>query len=336
MTAAAQIQTAQPRTSSQVVLITGATSGIGRTTALHLAARGYHVIATGRRTAELDRLRTETPAGARLDTLVLDVTSAASIAAAHAEVDRLTGGYGLDVLVNNAGFGVVGPLTEIADAELRRQYDTNVFGLMAVTRAFVPAMRARGRGRIVNVSSMGGKMTIPFMAAYNSTKYALESLSDGLRYELRAFGIDVVLIEPGVIHTGFADTAMAPVQQYDGSPYAGAIAKADVLRKRLESTGAQPVVVARAIHKAIRRRRPAARYVAPWYGSIFLGLLAITPTRVADAAFRRLSFLGAKHLRPDGTGATGATTTGATATATTTTTTAPAAQPAPAASATIN
>lgn len=278
------------------VLITGATAGIGRTTALHLAARGYHVIATGRRVSELESLRAEAPAGSRLDTAVLDVTSAESIARAVAEVDRLTAGHGVDVLVNNAGFGVIGPITEISDAELRRQYDTNVFGLMAVTRAFVPAMRARGRGRIVNVSSMGGKMTIPFMAAYNSTKYALESLSDGMRYELRAFGIDVVLIEPGVIATKFADTAMAPVARYQDTAYGAAIAKAEVLRGRLESTAAGPEVVARAIHKAIRRRRPAARYVAPWYGSLFLGLLAITPTRVADAMFRRLSFLGRGQL----------------------------------------
>lgn len=280
----------------QIVLITGATAGIGRTTALYLAARGYHVIATGRRVGELEALRAIAPAGSRLDTTVLDVTSAESIARAIVEVDRLTAGHGLDVLVNNAGFGVVGPITEIPDAELRRQYDTNVFGLMAVTRAFVPAMRDRGRGRIVNVSSLGGKMTIPFMAAYNSTKYALESLSDGLRYELSAFGIDVVLVEPGVISTKFAETAIAPVAQYQDSVYATAIAKADVLRGRMESTAAKPEVVARAIHKAIRRRRPAARYVAPWYGSIFLGLLAVTPTRLADVVFRRVSFLGKRQL----------------------------------------
>lgn len=277
------------------VLITGATAGIGRTTALHLAANGYHVIATGRRVAELESLRKE--AGDNLSTTVLDVTSAASIAAAVAEVERITSGHGLDVLVNNAGFGVIGPLTEIADSELRRQYDTNVFGLMAVTRAFVPAMRRRGRGRIVNVSSLGGKMTIPFMGAYNSTKYALESLSDALRYELRAFGIDVVLIEPGVIHTQFADTALTPVEQYKDTAYGPAIARADKLRQRMDATGVGPEVVARAIHKAIRRRRPAARYVAPWYGRILLGVLAVTPTRVQDAAFRRLSFLSPSQLR---------------------------------------
>ncbi len=120
--------------------------------------------------------------------------------------------------------------------------------------------------------------------------------SDGLRYELSAFGIDVVLIEPGVINTKFADTAMTPVSQYQHTVYGPAIAKADVLRGRMEATAAKPEVVARAIHKALRRKRPAARYVAPWYGSIFLGLLAVTPTRLADVVFRRVSFLGRGQL----------------------------------------
>ena len=280
-----------PAPAATHVLITGATAGIGRTTALELARLGYHVIATGRRTAELDKLRAEAPAGTRLDTAVLDVTSAESITKAMAEVDRLTGGHGLDVLVNNAGFGVMGPMSEISDAELRRQYDTNVFGLMAVTRAVLPAMRDRGRGRIINVSSMGGKITFPFMGAYNSTKYAVESMSDALRLELRPFGVDVVLIEPGVIRTSFADTAMGPVSQYAHGIYGPAVARADKLRARMESTAVGPEVIARAIHKAIRRRRPAARYVAPWFGSVVLGLLAVTPTRVQDYAMRRMGFL---------------------------------------------
>lgn len=284
-------------TATPTVLITGATAGIGRTTALHLARAGYHVIATGRRAAELDKLRAEAPAGTRLDTALLDVTSPASIAQAVTEVDRLTDGRGLDALVNNAGYGLVGPLTELADADLRHQYDTNVFGLMAVTRAFVPKMRERGRGRIVNVSSMGGKITFPFMGAYNSTKYAVESLSDALRYELRAFGIDVVLIEPGAIHTNFAETSMAPVARFEDTVYGAAIAKAEVLQQRMMSTAVGPEVVARAIHKALRRRRPAARYVAPWYGSFVLALVAVMPTRVSDAALRRIGYLTPKALR---------------------------------------
>ncbi len=279
------------------VLITGATAGIGRTTALELARKGYHVIATGRRAGELDKLRAEAPAGTRLDTALLDVTSAESIASAVKEVERLTGGHGLDVLVNNAGFGVMGPMSEISDAELRRQYDTNVFGLMAVTRAFLPAMRDRGRGRIINVSSMGGKITFPFMGAYNSTKYAIESMSDALRLELRPFGVDVVLIEPGVVRTNFADTSMGPVKAYESTVYGPAIARSESLRARMESTAVGPEVIARAIHKAIRRRSPAARYVAPWFGRVVLGFLAVTPTRVQDFAMRRMGYLTSATLQ---------------------------------------
>ncbi|MBZ0232569.1 MAG: SDR family NAD(P)-dependent oxidoreductase [Deltaproteobacteria bacterium] len=168
---------------------------------------------------------------------------------------------------------------------------------MAVTRAFVPRMRERGAGRVVNVSSMGGKITFPFMGAYNSTKYAVESLSDALRYELRPFGIDVVVIEPGAIHTNFAGTSMAPVDQYQDTVYGAAIARAKTLERRMMATAVGPQVVARAIHKAIKRRRPAARYVAPWYGGFVFALLAITPTRVVDALIRRIAFLSPKALR---------------------------------------
>src|SRR5512139_1978903 len=131
---------------SKIVLITGATAGIGRTTALHLAKLGHHVIATGRKSADLAKLKSE--ATGRLDTLQLDVTSLASITSAVAAVETLTGGRGIDVLVNNAGFGVLGPTAEITDSEMRRQYETNVFGLMNVTRAFLPKMISRRSGRI--------------------------------------------------------------------------------------------------------------------------------------------------------------------------------------------
>src|ERR1700733_9145953 len=171
---------------SLIILITGATAGIGRHAALHLAHAGHRVIATGRRKDALAALAKEAK-GTKLETMELDVTVASSIEAAKAEVDKRTDGYGLDVLVNNAGYGLMGPLEEISDADLRAQYDTNVFGLVAMTRAFLPQMRLRGSGRIVNVSSMGGRMTFPFMGAYNSTKYAIESMSDALRMELAPF-----------------------------------------------------------------------------------------------------------------------------------------------------
>jgi short-subunit dehydrogenase len=282
----------------KTVLVTGATAGIGRMTALYLAQQGHHVIATGRKVAELAALKVE--AGAlKLDTMPLDVTSDTSIAAAVRAVNELTSGRGLDVLVNNAGFGVLGPTSEISDAEMRRQYDTNVFGLMAVTRAFIPSMRDRGQGRIINVSSVGGRITLPYFGVYNSTKYAVESLSDALRYELRPFGIDVVLIEPGVIRTNFEATAVQGLQAMTDSPYAAALAKYEQMSKSADRFAANPIVIAKAIQRAVTARRPSARYVAPRWNAGLFWFRALVPTRVWDWSMRRISFLTTKGLKLD-------------------------------------
>jgi short-subunit dehydrogenase len=283
---------------SKIVLITGATAGIGRTTALHLAKLGHHVIATGRKQAELTKLAHEAT-GLRLDTVSLDVTSAASIAAAVTEVSRLTNGHGLDVLVNNAGFGVLGPTSEISDSELRRQYETNVFGLMSVTRAFLPKMIERRAGRIINVSSVGGRITLPFFGVYNSTKYAVESLSDALRYELHAFGIDVALIEPGVIRTNFESTAVGNLDQFAGSPYAGPISRVNELSKRMDRFASEPVVIAKAIARAVKARRASARYVAPRSTNFILFMASMLPTRAWDWSMRTFSYLTKKGLHLD-------------------------------------
>ena len=282
----------------QIVLITGATAGIGRTTALHLAKLGRHVIATGRKPAELAKLRLEA-AGTKLDTVELDVTSVLSITRAAADVQRLTNGYGIDVLVNNAGYGALGPSSEITDAEMRRQYDTNVFGVMNVIRAFLPAMQARRSGRIINVSSLGGRVTLPYFGIYNSTKYAVESLSDALRYELHAFGIYVTLIEPGVIRTNFETTALADLSKFDGSPYAVSLKKVDALSKRMNRFAGEPIVIARAIARAATVRRPAARYVAPRLNNVVLALKTVLPTRIFDWSMRKVGYLTKTDLALD-------------------------------------
>ena len=282
-------------TTSKIVLVTGATAGIGRMSALYLARQGHHVIATGRKVAELAKLKAEA-AGLELDTLVLDVTSEASIANAVGEVDAITNGHGLDVLVNNAGFGVLGPTAEISDSEMRRQYETNVFGLMNVTRAFLPKMRERKAGRIVNVSSVGGRITLPFFGVYNSTKYAVESLSDALRYELRAWNIDVTLIEPGVIRTNFEATALGGVDQFAKSAYAPAMAKVDELSKKFDRFASEPIVIAKAIARAVRARRSPARIVAPRSTSFILWMSALMPTRMWDWSMRKMGYLSAKAL----------------------------------------
>ncbi|MGD0523757.1 MAG: SDR family oxidoreductase [Polyangiaceae bacterium] len=283
--------------SPRTVLVTGATAGIGRFVALDLAARGHRVFATGRSASALTSLATEAAgAGHPLETLALDVTSTESILAAVAEVRARTSGHGVDVIVNNAGYGQGGPLLELSDATLREQFDTNVFGLMAVTRAFVPEMLARGRGWLVNVSSVGGRVTFPFFGAYHASKYALEALSDALRAELRSFGVHVALVEPGPIRSQFSERAFGSLPATgDASPYATSYALAGGIRSASDRLSFGPEHVARAVTKAIGSRWPRARYVAPWFLAIPLGLLPLVPTWLTDAIFRRVFGL---HRRP--------------------------------------
>jgi short-subunit dehydrogenase len=278
------------------ILITGATSGIGRHAALHLAGLGHRVFATGRNEKILAEIKASAPPS--LETIALDVTSAESIAQAKAEVDARTGGVGVDVLVNNAGYGLLGPTEMISDAEMRAQYETNVFGLMAVTRAFLPAMHARGRGRILNVSSIGGLVTLPFFGVYNSTKYAVESLSDSLRVELAPFGIQVSLIEPGVIDTGFTDRSMLELSRFRSadSRYAPVLARAEEMRRMSDRSAVGPACISRAIEQAATARRPRARYIAPLRAAWTVAIVRRLPTRWVDFIMRQALGLTRRRL----------------------------------------
>lgn len=282
----------------QSVLITGATSGIGRHAALHLARAGFRVFASGRSEPELRRLAEEAT-GMRLTTLPLDVTDPASIRAAAATIDAATEGAGIDALVNNAGFGVACPSEQLSDADLRAQFETNVFGLMSVTRAFLPRMRERGFGRIINVSSIGGRITLPFFGGYNATKYAVESLSDALRVELRPFGVDIILLEPGVIGTNFTPRTAQGASPYrkPDSPYEPAMLMFDKMTALTERTAARPDVTSRAIERALRARRPKARYITPLRDRLGVGLLRVMPTRWGDAVKGAMSGFSRRRLR---------------------------------------
>ena len=282
-----------------VVLVTGSTSGIGRATALHFARLGHHVIATGRKLDLLEAMKAEAASkklDGKLDISLLDVTSQASIDRCADEVDRLTGGHGVDILINNAGYGLCGPLADISDADLRAQFDTNVFGLMSVTRAFLPAMRARRSGKIFNISSVGGKVTFPFFGAYHGTKYAVEAFSDALRYELRPYDIDVVVIEPGPIATAFGDTAMKNVKKYSGTAYTVSVEKAEAIQAQFEKRAAPPEAVAKHIARISRKWRPAARYASPFYNGALFWLSAMLPQSVWDWAVRKLAYLSPKNI----------------------------------------
>ena len=286
----------------QSILITGATSGIGRDAALRLARAGHLVLAGGRRPDALAALARE--ARGRLAPVSLDVTDPASVGAARALAERRTGGRGLDVLVNNAGYALPGPLEALAERDLRQLFDTNVFGLLAVTRAFVPAMRERGRGRVVNVGSIMGRVAMPLLGAYNATKHAVAAMTDTLRMELAPFGITVVLVEPGAVRTGFAAQALAGLAPYrdPASPYATALAGTDAAWSRVYHLAPGPASAGRAIVRAATAGRPAARYGVPARNRLVVAALVALPTSAADAAKRRIMGLPPLRGRADGTG----------------------------------
>ncbi len=283
-------------TGNATVLITGATSGIGRVTALHLAGRGFRVFAAGRREEALSSLVAES--GNVVEAIPMDVTVPAAVEEACREIDRRTHGRGLDALVNNAGYGQGGPLELLSDDELRSQYETNIFGLLRVTRAFLPPMRQRGHGRVVNVGSVAGHLALPFLGAYASTKHALEAISDALRLELRPFGVQVVLIKPGAIRTDFGETEKAGLRKYAGqeSPYAPLIERFMRWHATFHPTAPGPEHVARAIERALTARWPADRYCVPPRTAWLVRMRTMLPTALTDAILNRLSGLGS--LRP--------------------------------------
>jgi NAD(P)-dependent dehydrogenase (short-subunit alcohol dehydrogenase family) len=221
---------------------------------------------------------------------VLDVTDPDSVEAARELVDRRTGGRGLDVLVNNAGYALPGPLEALAERDLRELFDTNVFGLLAVTRAFLPPMRERGQGRVVNVGSVMGRVTTPLLGAYTASKHAVVAINDALRMELAPFGITVVLVEPGAVRTGFAARALAALDPYrdPGSPYATALAATDAAWARLYRLSPGPAAAARAVVRAATSDHPPARYVAPARYRLLPAALAALPTAAADAVKGRV------------------------------------------------
>ncbi len=269
----------------QVAVVTGTGSGIGRATALRLLQEGYRVYATARKLEEVTALA---DAGAK--TLTLDVTSEQSMQTAIDVVLRAEGK--IDVLVNNAGYSQSGAVESVSLDKMRRQFETNVFGAMRLCQLVLPAMRQNGGGRIINLSSMGGKLVFPGGGVYHASKYALEALSDALRFEVRGFGVHVTLIEPGLIKSGFAQAALASMSPSEDGVYsefntAVATATREVYEKgALAKLGGSPEDVASAIVKALRSKRPRARYTVTASATVLLTQRALMPDGLWDAFLR--------------------------------------------------
>jgi NAD(P)-dependent dehydrogenase (short-subunit alcohol dehydrogenase family) len=261
----------------RTVLITGCSTGIGRATALRLVRGPWTVYASARQPATLDEL-----AAAGCHVLALDVTSEDSMVAALAEIPE-----GVGVLINNAGYSQSGALETLPLESVRRQFETNVFGLLRLTQLVLPGMRAAGAGTIVNVSSMGGRLTFPGGGAYHATKYAVEALSDALRMEVARFGIDVICVEPGLIRTEFSATAAGGVTSAADDPYAefnASVAKStrDVYEGPLSRLGGDADDVAIAIEKALGKPRAPSRVPVTASARVFMGLRRVLPDRAWD------------------------------------------------------
>ena len=279
---------------SRAVLITGCSTGIGRATAERLVDKGWRVYASAR---DVEKIGSLADRGCEL--LPLDVTDETSMRDAVEEVERREGAVG--VLVNNAGYSQCGAVEAVPMEKVRRQFETNVFGLVRMCQLALPGMRRQGWGRIVNISSMGGKLTFPGGGYYHATKYAVESISDALRFEVAGFGVKVAVVEPGLIRTGFADAATDSMTGMSGpadGPYAGfnaAVAK--TVRDNYErgpflKLGGGPETVATTIDRAISVGRPRARYAVTPSAHLFIWLRRLLPDRAWDA------FVGTVYPQP--------------------------------------
>jgi NAD(P)-dependent dehydrogenase (short-subunit alcohol dehydrogenase family) len=271
---------------SKAVLITGCSSGIGRATAERLAGVGWRVYATARNVEDISPLGEQ---GCEL--LALDVTDEGSMRAAVEEVERRESVVG--VLINNAGYSQSGAVETVPMEKVRRQFETNVFGLVRMCQLVLPGMRRQGYGRIVNLSSMGGKLTFPGGGYYHATKHAVEAISDALRFEVEGFGVRVSIIEPGLIRTGFADTATGSMDGSDVEhPYADfeeavvRVTTENYERGPFSRLGGGPESVAEAIEMAISARNPRSRYVVTPSAHLFLGLRRLLPDRAWDTVLR--------------------------------------------------
>ncbi|MPY89096.1 MAG: SDR family oxidoreductase [Luteitalea sp.] len=281
--------TPAPSRAADVALVTGASSGFGLLISVELARRGLRVYASMRDLGRADRLRAAADqAGVRLELVELDVTRADSIERAAAEVKGAAGR--IDVLVNNAGYGIGGAVEDLSMAELREQFETNFFGLVALTKVVLPGMRERRRGRIVNLSSIGGRIATPGLAAYNASKFAVEGFSEALRHELRPFQVFVSLVEPGMFRTDIFDRnrRLAARAHDPGSPWFEATRRLEkVVDRRVEKSTADPRRVAMVVAAIAKDPRPRLRYLVGRDARAQSLLARLLPARLWESAIGR-------------------------------------------------
>ena len=266
------------RTITRTALVTGASSGIGEETARRLQGLGYTVYGAARRTDRLEKLAAE---GVR--PLAMDVTDDASMTAGIARIIEEAGR--IDVLVNNAGYGSYGAIEDVPIDEARRQFEVNLFGLGRLVQLVTPHMRGQKSGTIINISSMGGRLTTPLGGWYHATKYAVEALSDALRMELKPFGIDVVLVEPGGIRTEWAGIAADHLEETaEGSAYSDQIrAVAGSMRNEsVQRRQSPPAVIANTVERIVTARRPRTRYAVGFMAKPLITARRVLPDRAFD------------------------------------------------------
>lgn len=264
---------------SRAVLITGASSGIGRACAVRLASHGWHVFGTTRQSAETVAcdLRAELPPGADMRILIMDVDDAGSVDSAVERILKMTNR--LDGVVNCAGFGIAGAIEATSDEDAKAIFETNFFGTLRVCRAVLPILRQQGNGVIVNASSIGGRMGLPYQGLYSATKFAAEGLTEALRMEVRPFGIRVALVEPGDFCTGFTDHRRVVSTLPTGEAYASSQQHVLSIVEKDERGGASPEAVARLVERILTARSPRVRYtVGPIAQRVAAGLKRVLPS----------------------------------------------------------
>ncbi|GAB4212177.1 MAG: oxidoreductase [Synechococcales cyanobacterium] len=273
----------------RVIVITGASAGIGEALAMRVAVPGAKLVLAARREGVLHTIKEVlADRGAEVVLVPTDMGDPASVQQLAETV--ITHFGRVDILVNNAGYGQMGPVELVSDGAVRQQFEVNFFGLLSLTRALIPTMRAQGRGRIINVSSVAGHVSMPFSGIYNATKHALEAVSDSLRIELAPFGIQVVLVEPGPVQTEFFEVAGQKTSQDipSDNPYAAVLSQRAEITGAMAKSGWTPAQVADIMVRAMTDTHPQPRYTAFTGGKLALALMQVTPAPILDRMWAKM------------------------------------------------